>query len=42
MLADQVLGKFRTIFWISIVYALGQVSITLAAAPATGLNPLWV
>ncbi len=37
----QVLGKFRTIFYISLVYAAGQIAITLAAAsPASGLPPL--
>lgn len=32
MLADTLLGKFRTIFYISIVYALGNVVVALASA----------
>lgn len=39
MLADQVLGKFRTIFWISIIYVLGHLLKTLAAIPTLGLPP---
>merc|ERR1712241_1442921 len=31
MLADQVLGKYRTIFWISLIYVLGHLLKTLAA-----------
>lgn len=32
MLADTLLGKFRTIFYISIIYAIGNVVIALASA----------
>ncbi|XP_068085121.1 peptide transporter family 1 isoform X2 [Anabrus simplex] len=32
MLADSLLGKFRTIFYLSLVYALGNVVISLASA----------
>lgn len=32
MLADTLLGKFRTIFYISIVYAIGNVVISFASA----------
>ncbi|GFG30408.1 hypothetical protein Cfor_05861 [Coptotermes formosanus] len=32
MLADTLLGKFRTIFYVSIVYAIGNVVVALASA----------
>ncbi len=32
-LADSFLGKFKTIFYISIVYAIGQVTLSLGAVP---------
>ena len=31
LLADSLLGKFRTIFYISIVYAIGQIVLTIAS-----------
>ncbi|XP_015121524.1 peptide transporter family 1 isoform X2 [Diachasma alloeum] len=37
MLADSVLGKFRTIFYLSIVYALGQLLLSASAVPTFGL-----
>ncbi|XP_006624873.1 peptide transporter family 1-like isoform X2 [Apis dorsata] len=37
MLADSLLGKFRTIFYLSIVYAIGQILLSLSAAPPLGL-----
>nr|XP_033330919.1 peptide transporter family 1 isoform X1 [Megalopta genalis]XP_033330925.1 peptide transporter family 1 isoform X2 [Megalopta genalis] len=39
MLADSWLGKFRTIFYLSIIYAAGQILLALAAAPPIGLSP---
>jgi len=39
MLADQFFGKFRTIFWISLIYVLGHALKTLAAVPTLGLPP---
>lgn len=33
MIADSLLGKFRTIFYLSIVYAIGNVVLALAATP---------
>ncbi|XP_017881375.1 peptide transporter family 1 [Ceratina calcarata] len=37
MIADAVLGKFRTILYLSIVYALGQVLLSLSAVPPLGI-----
>ncbi|XP_075533398.1 peptide transporter family 1-like isoform X8 [Dermacentor variabilis] len=34
MLADSYLGKFRTIFYISIVYAVGNITLAVSAVPA--------
>lgn len=31
ILADSFLGKFRTIFYISIIYAIGQIVLTVGA-----------
>lgn len=39
ILADSWLGKFRTIFYLSIIYAAGQILLTLTAAPIIGLPP---
>ena len=33
LLADQYFGKYKTIFWISIIYILGQALVTTAAIP---------
>lgn len=33
ILSDSWLGKFRTIFYVSIVYAIGQLILSLSAAP---------
>ena len=35
IIADSYLGKFRTILILSIVYALGQIALTLAAVGDT-------
>ncbi|XP_076764514.1 peptide transporter family 1 [Xylocopa sonorina] len=37
MLADSLLGKFRTILYLSIIYALGQLLLSLSAAPPLGI-----
>ncbi|XP_017755205.1 PREDICTED: solute carrier family 15 member 1-like isoform X1 [Eufriesea mexicana] len=37
ILADSFLGKFRTIFYLSIVYAIGQLLLALSAAPPLGI-----
>ncbi|XP_015515414.2 peptide transporter family 1 isoform X1 [Neodiprion lecontei] len=37
MLADSLLGKFRTIFYVSIIYAIGQLVLTGSAAPPLNL-----
>ncbi|KAH6947491.1 hypothetical protein HPB50_019292 [Hyalomma asiaticum] len=34
MIADSYLGKFRTIFYISIVYAIGNITLAVSAVPA--------
>ncbi|XP_032688507.1 peptide transporter family 1-like isoform X2 [Odontomachus brunneus] len=40
ILADSWLGKFRTIFYVSIIYAIGQLLLTMSAAPTlVGLPP---
>jgi solute carrier family 15 oligopeptide transporter 1 len=31
MLADSLLGKFKTIFYLSVVYALGNIILSLGA-----------
>jgi len=40
MLADQFFGKFKTIFWISLIYVLGHILKTLAAVTPLGLPPV--
>lgn len=40
MLADQFFGKFKTIFWISLIYVLGHLLKTLAAVTPLGLPPV--
>ncbi|XP_076622950.1 peptide transporter family 1 isoform X1 [Colletes latitarsis] len=37
ILADTVLGKFSTIFYLSIVYAIGQILLSVTAVPTIGL-----
>jgi dipeptide/tripeptide permease len=37
-LADSFLGKFKTIFYISIVYAIGQITLSLGAVPDTAMG----
>lgn len=31
VIADSFVGKFRTIFYISIIYAIGQIILTIGA-----------
>jgi len=40
ILADTLLGKFKTIVYISIIYVLGHLLKTLAAIPTLGVPPL--
>jgi len=40
MIADQLLGKFKTIVYISIIYVLGHLLKTLAAVPTLGIPPV--
>ncbi|XP_050583059.1 peptide transporter family 1 isoform X2 [Bombus affinis] len=37
MLADSLMGKFHTILYLSIIYALGQLLLSLSAAPPLGI-----
>lgn len=37
IIADSWLGKFRTIFYLSIIYAFGQLLLSLSATPSVGL-----
>ena len=37
IIADQLLGKFKTIVYISIIYVLGHLLKTLAAIPTLGI-----
>jgi len=37
MIADRLLGKYRTIFWLSIVYCLGHAALALFESPETQL-----
>ncbi|XP_057341668.1 peptide transporter family 1-like isoform X1 [Microplitis mediator] len=37
IIADSLLGKFRTILYLSIVYAIGQLLLSASAAPTFGL-----
>ncbi|KAI4499289.1 hypothetical protein M0802_005549 [Mischocyttarus mexicanus] len=39
ILADSVLGKFRTIFYVSIIYCVGQFLLALSAVPSIGIPP---
>lgn len=41
MIADSYLGKFRTIFYISIVYAIGNITLAVSAIPAL-LSQIWI
>ena len=38
-IADQFLGKFKTIVSVSFLLIIGQVLITLAAVPGLGVDP---
>jgi len=40
LIADQLLGKFKTIVYISIIYVLGHLLKTLAAIPTLGVPPV--
>jgi dipeptide/tripeptide permease len=37
-LADSFLGKFKTIFYISIIYAIGQITLSMGAVPDTEMG----
>jgi dipeptide/tripeptide permease len=37
LIADMWLGKFKTIFFISLIYVLGQVINTITAIPTLGI-----
>ncbi|XP_043674367.1 peptide transporter family 1-like isoform X1 [Vespula pensylvanica] len=39
ILADSILGKYRTIFYVSIIYTVGQLLLALSAVPPLGLPP---
>ena len=38
-IADQFLGKFKTIVYISFLYILGHILKTIAAVPNLGVDP---
>ena len=38
-IADQFLGKFKTIIYISLIYILGHILKTVAAVPDLGVDP---
>jgi len=40
MIADQLLGRFKTIVYISMLYVIGHLIKTLAAIPTLGIPPL--
>jgi len=40
MIADQFLGRFKTIVYISMIYVLGHILKTIAAIPTLGVPPL--
>ncbi|XP_020290998.1 peptide transporter family 1 isoform X2 [Pseudomyrmex gracilis] len=40
ILSDSWLGKFNTIFYVSIIYAIGQLILATSAIPVTGLGLL--
>ena len=40
MIADQFLGRFKTIVYISMIYVLGHLLKTIAAIPTLGVPPL--
>ena len=37
MIADRLLGKYRTIFWLSLIYCLGHAALALFESPETQL-----
>ncbi|XP_063972986.1 peptide transporter family 1-like [Diachasmimorpha longicaudata] len=37
LVADSILGKFRTIFYFSIIYAVGHLLLSVSAVPPSGL-----
>lgn len=39
MIADSWLGKFKTIFYLSVVYAIGNATLSAASFPAFGVEP---
>ena len=40
LIADMWLGKFKTIFCISLIYVLGQTINSLTAIPTLGIPPV--
>ena len=38
LLADGLLGKYRTIFWVSILYCLGHLVLSLGSQPGNALG----
>lgn len=40
LLADRLVGKYRTIFWLSIVYCLGHAALALFESPQTQMDLL--
>ena len=41
ILADSYLGKFKTIFYISIIYSIGNAVMAVTAVKAVGHQQLW-
>ncbi|XP_055843113.1 peptide transporter family 1 isoform X2 [Episyrphus balteatus] len=41
ILADSFLGKFKTILYLSMVYVMGSIMVTLGAIPTWHLPPIW-
>jgi dipeptide/tripeptide permease len=40
LIADMWLGKFKTIFFISLIYVLGQTINSVTAIPTLGIPPV--
>lgn len=39
ILSDVYLGKFRTIFYLSIIYAIGSIVVSMSAIPIISISP---